>query len=126
MKILQIVSTAYRATIEEQDDTILWLTQAMKNAGATLDVLLSDDAVNYSIAGQDCSGLVIGEWRQTQPPRIEDDLARMLGKGIDVFAIAEDLAERGLGDAKTVDGVRVVSRAAIARLMNAYDQVWRW
>lgn len=126
MKVLQMVSTAYRATIEEQDDTVLWLTQAMTNAGGKLDVLLTCDAVNYAVAGQDSSGLSFGEWRQTQPPRIEDDLTRMMGKGIEVFAVAEDLVERGLLDCAMVKGVRRVTRGDLPRLMNGYDQVWRW
>lgn len=126
MKVLQMVSSAYRATIEEQDDTVLWLTQAMKNAGGDLDILLTGNAVNYAIAGQDSSGLSFGEWKQTQPPRIEDDLARIMGKGIAVFAIADDLAERGLSDCAMVTGARRVSRGDVARLMDGYDQVWRW
>lgn len=126
MKVLQMISSAYRATFEEQDDTVLWLTQAMKNAGGELDVLLTGNAVNYAVRGQDASGLSFGGWKQTQPPRIEDDLARMTTKGIAVYALADDLVERGLSDVTLVPGVRRIQRGDIARLMNGYDQVWRW
>ncbi len=56
MKALQIVEAAYRGTIEEQDDTIIWLTHAMKGAGGDLDLLLRADSVNYAAKGQDASG----------------------------------------------------------------------
>jgi len=126
MKVLQIVESAYRATIEEQDDTILWLTQAMRNAGAELDVLLRANAVNYAVKGQDASGLAFGDWKQTQPPNIPDDVARLIGKGVAIYAVAEDLADRGLGDARMVDGVERVGRATLPRLMGGYDQIWHW
>ena len=126
MKVLQMVSRAYRATIEEQDDTILWLTQAMNGAGGDLDVLLTGNAVNYAVAGQDASGLVFGEWKQTEPPRIDDDVARMIAKGIAVFAVADDLADRGLADSGLVKGVHRVPRNEVARLISTYDRVWRW
>lgn len=126
MKVLQMISSAYRATFEEQDDTVLWLTQAMKNAGGEFDVLLTGNAVNYAVRGQDASGLSFGGWKQTQPPRIEDDLARMTTKGIAVYALADDLVARGLSDVTLVPGVRRIQRGDIARLMNGYDQVWQW
>jgi hypothetical protein len=126
MRVLQMISSAYRATIEEQDDTILWLTQAMKAAGAEIDVVLSGHAVNYAVAGQEASGLAFGGWKQSQPPRIDDDLARMIGKGVAVLAVAEDLADHGLNDAKMVGGVRRIPRHELPRLMDGYDRVWRW
>jgi hypothetical protein len=126
MKILQMVSCAYRATIEEQDDTVLWLTQALKGAGAQIDVLLTGHAVNYALKGQDASGLQLGDWRQTQPPRIDEDLERMISNGIQVFVVTDHLAERGLTDCAMIKGLRRVPRSEIARLASIYDRVWSW
>jgi len=125
-KVLQIVDSAYRGTLEEQDDTVIWLSHAMKGAGADLHVLLSGNAVNYAVKGQDASGLSFGERKQTQPPRLDDDLAKLIAKQVEVHVVADDLAERGLESTDLIPGLKTISRANVAGLLAAYDQVWRW
>lgn len=126
MKILAIIETAYRATIEEQDDPILWLSAVVKGAGAPLDLLLRGNAVSYAVKDQDASGLAFGAWRQTQPPRLAADVAGLAAKGVAVFVAAEDLAERGLGRGDLVAGVEPVTPDAIAGLIRSHDQIWHW
>lgn len=126
MKMLNIIASAYRATIEEQDDTIVWLSRAMKNAGAEVDVLLRGNAVNYAVQGQDASGLAFGGWRQTEPPRIAHELEGLIGKGTKVYALADDLAERGLTATPLLAGVEAVPMRGLAALCSRYDRVWHW
>ncbi|MBM3517382.1 MAG: hypothetical protein FJX56_05760 [Alphaproteobacteria bacterium] len=126
MKVLQVIQSAYRATLEEQDDTIVWITHAMKGAGADLEVLLRGSAVNYAVLGQDASGLSFGSWRQSEPPKIAEDVAALIKKGVGVFVVEEDVAERGLGNARLVDGIQRLPRAGIPALMDRSDQVWMW
>ena len=126
MKVLQIVESAYRATVEEQDDTILWLTHVLKGAGAQIDVLLRGNAVNYAVPGQQVEGLTIGGWRQTQPPRIEHDLAALVQKGVRIFAVAEDLEQRGLGSAALSAGVEVMPWRELGATLARYQRVWHW
>ena len=60
MKVLSILSSGYRATLEEQDDTVLWISQALRRAGADVDLLLRSSSVNYVVEGQRVAPLGIG------------------------------------------------------------------
>ncbi len=126
MKVLSIIESAYRATIEEQDDTVVWLMHALKGAGAAIDVVLRGDAVNYAVRGQDAGGLAFGGWRQTEPPRIEQQLGSLTAKGVTVYALADDLAERGLASTDLLPGIETLQRPALAALLPRYDRVWHW
>lgn len=126
MKVLNIVEAAYRGTLEEQDDTIIWLTHALKGANATVDVLLRGNAVNYAVRAQDASGLKFGDQAQTQPPQIADDLAKLKAKGAKIFVVEDALRERGIDKAELIDGLESIPRQSVARLYADYDQVWQW
>jgi sulfur relay (sulfurtransferase) DsrF/TusC family protein len=125
-KILNIVETAYRATIEEQDDTILWLTHMLKNSGADISVLLRANAVNYAAKGQDASGLSFGASKMVHPPEIEKDVQKLIEKGVPVYLVEEDANDRGLSDGDLVAGLKSVKRQALPELIDQHDLVWHW
>ena len=125
-KILSIVETAYRATVEEQDDTVLWSTHMLKNAGTDIAILLRANAVNYAAKGQDASGLRFGEMTMAHPPEIDKDVSKMIEKGIPVFIVEEDFKERGLADDDLITGIQKLKRKAIPELIDEHEQVWHW
>ncbi len=125
-KILQVVESAWRATLEEQDDTVIWMTHAMQGAGGDFAVLLRGNAVGTAARDLDASGLSFGARRQTQPPRLQDDVARLMAKGVEVYIVEEDVAERGLERTDLIPGLKPISRSGLPKLLAAYDQVWHW
>jgi hypothetical protein len=113
--------------MEEQDDTILWLLAAMQGAGAEHTVVLRGNAVNYAISGQGVPGLTVGEWKQTQAPKMDRDVLDLIEKRkIPVYAIAEDLADRGIEHSELVPGVQLLSRTALPGLFADYALVAHW
>ena len=126
-KTLNIVESAYRAVMEEQDDTILWLLAAMQGAGAEHTVVLRGNAVNYAVSGQGVAGLTVGEWKQTQAPKMDRDVLDLIEKRkIPVYVIAEDLSDRGIEPGELVPSVQLLSRTVLPGLFAEYALVSHW
>jgi hypothetical protein len=126
MKTLQVLETAYRATVEEQDDTIVWLTHAMKGAGGEFGLLLTGNAVCYAVQGQRAPALKLGAWTQSRAADLGADVAALAAKGVPVHAIEEDLEERGLLDARLLEALTIVPRARLPLLFDEYPRIWKW
>ena len=125
-KTLNIVERAFHGTIEEQDDSVVWMVAALKGAGADPSVLLRGNAVNYAVSGQDVSGLTIGDIPLTVTPKIDRDIADLIAKGVEVFAVEEDIKARGIGPAELVNGVQVIPSSHMAKLWDSHDDIWHW
>ena len=125
-KQLHVVEVAYRATLEEQDDPIVWLCHALRGAGSELDLVLSGNAVAYGAHGQETPPLEIGDRRQKNAPDLCGDLRRLLAKQVACYYVEEDAAERGIPAVGLIEGLVPVSRDKLATLFAGYDQVHWW
>ncbi|MFM9272188.1 hypothetical protein ACJ7V3_18320 [Halomonas elongata] len=126
MKALQVIDQAFRTTVEEQDDTILWLIQSMRGAGGDLAVLLSGHGVQYAVQRRRQPPLRLADWQQTEPADITRDVTNLIDSGVPVYAIREDLMERGLSHQTPLSGIQVISREERVSLYEQADQVWQW
>jgi len=126
VKTLQVIESAYRATVEEQDDTIVWITHAMAGAGGQFGVLLTGNAVCYAARDQRAPALAFGEWKQSHAPDLAADVAALAAKGIPLYVVEEDLEERGLRDASLIEALEVTPRSELPRLFNEYPRIWKW
>ncbi len=125
-KILNIVSQGFRAIYEEQDDTILWLVHAMKNAGSDVSILLQGSAVTYIDTAQECPKLTLGTWKQSNPPNIIHDMEAMIAKGISFYYVEDDALARGVPAERIVKGIKAVKTTEIPGLFHKFDLIHQW
>jgi hypothetical protein len=126
MKHLNIVSSGYRATVEEQDDTVVWISHAMRNAGADIDLLLCGAAVNYPVRGQSIEPVTLGGREQKHAPDVHAQITGFVGNGAKVYAVREDLDERVIDHGSLLQDVQLIGRDELPALLSGYDQVWHW
>jgi len=126
MKILQVVHSAFRTLVEEQDDTIIWLCENLRSAGADISILLSGQASYYAVQSKRQPGIKIGEWEQTQPADITRDIANLVNFKVPIYVIREDLSNRGLLHKSILPGIHLLNRDDVPGLYEFYDQIWQW
>lgn len=126
MKTLNIIETAYRATLEEQDDPVVWIIHALKGAGAEQSVVLRANAVNYTVKAQGVPPLAFGARRQQQGPHLAEAIGGLLGKGVEVYVVSDDLTERGLQGEELIGGLKTIRKSDLPELCGSHDQVWHW
>ncbi len=124
-KILSILSHTEYGNLEDSDIG-LFASAFAPVAGQQLTLLLREDAVNYAVRGQDGTGIkIVGT--PIQPGfLIETDLKSLNQANIPVYAIREDLDDRGIAPKEVIDGVRLMSRTELGKLVVQFDSVWNW
>jgi sulfur transfer complex TusBCD TusB component (DsrH family) len=45
---------------------------------------------------------------------------------VKIFALADDLEERGISERDCIDGIQMIRSSDVAGLMDDYAQVWHW
>ena len=50
----------------------------------------------------------------------------MIKQGMPVYAVAEDLEQRGIPPGDLVPGVTRVSQRELARLFDEHESIWHW
>jgi len=124
-KILSVLSHTEYGNLEDSDIG-LFASAFAPAAGSALTILLTEDAVNYAVRGQEGTGIKIAGGTVQPGFLIETDVQSVQASGIPVYALREDLEERGIRDGELVEGVRLMSRRELGRFVDQFDTVWNW
>jgi sulfur relay (sulfurtransferase) DsrF/TusC family protein len=124
-KILSVLSHTEYGNLEDSDIG-LFASAFAPVTGNEMAVLLTEDAVNYAVRGQDGTGIKIAGGTVQPGFLIETDIRSVQSSNIPVYAFREDLAERGIEERELVPGIRLMSRQELGRLVDRFDTVWNW
>jgi sulfur relay (sulfurtransferase) DsrF/TusC family protein len=124
-KILSVLSHTEYGNLEDSDIG-LFASAFSSVAGQSLTLLLREDAVNYAVRGQDGTGIKIAGAVVQPGFLIETDLKSVRQANIPVYAVREDLEERGLKKEDLIEGVQLLSGKELGKFADQFDTVWNW
>ena len=124
-KILSVLSHTEYGNLEDSDIG-LFASAFSSVAGQPLTLLLREDAVNYAVRGQDGTGIKIAGAVVQPGFLIETDLKSVRQANIPVYAVREDLEERGVKKEDLIEGVQLLSGKELGKFVDQFDTVWNW
>ena len=124
-KILSVLAHTEYGNLEDSDIG-LFASAFSSVAGQPLTLLLCEDAVNYAVRGQDGTGIKIAGLTIQPGFLIETDLSSLKQSNIPVYAVSEDLEERGLKQGDLIAGVQFLSKKEMGKFVDQFDTVWNW
>jgi len=124
-KILSVLAHTEYGNLEDSDIG-LFASAFSSVAGQPLTLLLREDAVNYGVRGQDGTGIKIAGLTVQPGFLIETDLSSLKQSNIPVYAVSEDLEERGIKQADLIAGIQLLSKKELGKFVDQFDTVWNW
>ena len=124
-KILSVLSHTEYGNLEDSDIG-LFASAFAPVAGQAMTLLLREEAVNYAVRGQEGSGIKIAGAVVQPGFLIETDLRSIQQTKILVYAVREDLAERGVKQEELIEGVQLLSERELGKFVDQFDTVWNW
>jgi hypothetical protein len=125
-KVCSIIDTAYRAPLDEQDDTAVWFNHILRQSGADITLLLTGNAVNYAVRGQQPPPLHFGTASIDFPPHLDEDLLKAAQAGVKLVLLRDDAVQRGIPNDALLPEVEQISREQLADFLDGCDLVWHW
>jgi sulfur relay (sulfurtransferase) DsrF/TusC family protein len=124
-KILSVLSHTEYGNLEDSDIG-LFASAFAPVAGSQVTILLTEEAVNYGVRGQEGTGIEIAGGKVQPGFLIETDIRAVQQANIPVYAFSEDLEERGIDGGELVEGIKKISRKEYARFIDQFDTIWNW
>jgi sulfur relay (sulfurtransferase) DsrF/TusC family protein len=124
-KILSVLSHTEYGNLEDSDIG-LFASAFAPVAGSQMTILLTEDAVNYGVRGQQGTGIKIAGAPVQPGFLIETDVQSVQQANIPVYAFREDVEERGIEQGELVPGVKLMSRKELGKFITQFDTVWNW
>jgi len=124
-KILSVLSHTEYGNLEDSDIGLFASAFAPVTSNQ-MTLLLSEDAVNYAVRGQDGTGIKIAGGTVQPGFLIETDLQSLQDSKIPVYAVKDDLEERGLSERDLISGVKILRKDEFGKFVDQFDTVWNW